>query len=329
MPDRQFRSWGGLGTAPFRRSISLVKMIFLSIALCFLAWVVWHARSSLLELLSTADISSLGLAVLFGIAAHLFAPVCSVAALRMVGIDYLYHSALLIHVRNLPARYIPGGVWHTVGRAHDFLASGMRKSDLTALLLFESALPVGVGLALSCSLLLGISHPGPERLFILIAGALLGFVALSLLPIVISRMTSTPIRLIFGTSYLKLIGIYLVAWIFLGGMFTCYLLAFGVIEGWSGLIYLCAIYIFAWSVGFIAIFAPQGIGVFEVTAASFLPIELELTTTIAIVTSFRLVPIITDLVVWAVYSQDGHCTSELFSPVERGCTCELKRSGNI
>ncbi|HRQ57971.1 MAG TPA: hypothetical protein PLN31_11175 [Azoarcus taiwanensis] len=60
-------------------------------------------------------------------------------------------------------------------------------------------------------------------------------------------------------------------------------------------------YLFAWAIGFITVFAPQGIGVFEVVAADLLPAALSFQALAAILAGFRLVSLLGDLSLWLIW----------------------------
>lgn len=277
------------------------KWLFAIAALAFLAIAAWDSRDILSGLLVEAVASGIVLAILLGIAVHLFAPVCTATALNVVGGKITYRYALAIHLRNLPARYLPGGVWHTVGRAHDFLVDGMSQAHLAALITLESAMPVGVGLFVSAGLLLLVHDGSEQQLTILMLGFALGGTILAGLPWLIKRVVAHTIAEFRFTQYFKLILIYIFAWLLLAGMFTAYLTSFPDSSAQSRLIETGATYVFSWAVGFIAVFAPQGIGIFEVTAAFFLKNGLGLITIAALIAGFRIIPIFTDIVMWLSY----------------------------
>ncbi len=58
-------------------------------------------------------------------------------------------------------------------------------------------------------------------------------------------------------------------------------------------------YLFSWGVGFIAIFAPQGIGVFEVVAADLMRSDSTFMSVAALLAGFRLIILAADATVWA------------------------------
>ncbi len=59
-------------------------------------------------------------------------------------------------------------------------------------------------------------------------------------------------------------------------------------------------YLFSWAVGFVSIFAPQGIGVFEVVAAELMSPAGTFMSVAALFAGFRLVILVADATVWVM-----------------------------
>ena len=103
-------------SAAARRALRVAKLVFTPLALCFLVYVAWQARESFVEVLRNARPGWLAVAVCAWMAAHLCSALFTRAALLACGSRLDYSRSLHIHVARLPARYLPGGVWHTVAR---------------------------------------------------------------------------------------------------------------------------------------------------------------------------------------------------------------------
>ena len=89
-------------------------------------------------------------------------------------------------------------------------------------------------------------------------------------------------------------------WVVAAATFICYLAAFPAVLAAASLIEVGATYLFSWGVGYVAIFAPQGIGVFEVVAGKLLNAPLSLGGMAALMAGFRLVILAADAVVWVL-----------------------------
>ena len=77
---------------------------------------------------------------------HALAPILALALFKPAGVDISYRAAFLIHANRIPARYLPGGIWHTVGRVMDYHELGAPPRLLTAYVCVEHVLAVGVAL---------------------------------------------------------------------------------------------------------------------------------------------------------------------------------------
>jgi len=60
-------------------------------------------------------------------------------------------------------------------------------------------------------------------------------------------------------------------------------------------------YLFSYVVGFVSIFAPQGIGVFEVVVAELADLDMPFTQVVILVAGFRVLILLSDIVSWAIY----------------------------
>ena len=87
---------------------------------------------------------------------------------------------------------------------------------------------------------------------------------------------------------------YAVIWAFHAAAFVAYSMALTGANTVSQALHTAGAYLFSWAIGLVAFFAPQGIGVFEVTAAAVYGHSL-LPASIAMVAGFRLCMLTVDL----------------------------------
>lgn len=87
-------------------------------------------------------------------------------------------------------------------------------------------------------------------------------------------------------------------WLIAGAAFALYLSGFPALELSTSLFEAAGVYIFAWGVGFIALFAPQGIGVAEFTSAQLLSASYSVGTLAVLLAGFRAVILCADLLTW-------------------------------
>ena len=89
------------------------------------------------------------------------------------------------------------------------------------------------------------------------------------------------------------------SWCIAATAFVIYLSAFPGLTLQAGPLESAGAYLFSWGVGFISIFAPQGIGVFEVVAADLMRGAGTLMSVAALLAGFRLIVLAADATVWA------------------------------
>ncbi|MEW6219635.1 MAG: hypothetical protein AB1634_08910 [Thermodesulfobacteriota bacterium] len=281
-----------------RRALAWAQRIFTPLALVFIAVTVWRSRASLEELAAGARIGRLALAVAIWSCLQFLAPLFSRTVLAAADVPVSFRRAWTIHVRRLPARYLPGGIWHTVGRAADYHQFGVQPRRLALFFFLETGLAPALALLLGGFCLfvqLGSSRWG-------LAGALgmaAGGLGLGLIPVLAHRFMPETGGLTLA-RYLKATGIMGLFWLGAGATFVTYLSAFG--EGLlgDGPLAVAGTYLFAWAVGNLTIFAPQGLGVFEMVAGGILHGALPLGSTAALMAGFRLVVLASDLIAWAL-----------------------------
>ena len=199
--------------------------------------------------------------------------------------------------RSLLARYVPGSVWFAVGRVGLLRAAGLPLGPLSATAVLEMATSLTV--VLICGLVvLGLSGgvPGGATWMVLLALALI--VATS--PTVGGRVVAWLAArrgiefALTWRGYLKLLGVNLLFWGWSAGTFLLYLRAFPATDSYRTILVIGG-FLLTWGIGFLAPFAPQGIGVFEVAMATVLRAEGVVGTAV-VLGGYRLVLLARDLI---------------------------------
>ncbi len=281
----------------YRSALRLVRLVALPLALGGLVYFAWSTRELLGEVLARANISYLLLALLLWVAVHFLSPLFVSVILSHRRHAISYGAAFSIHARNLPARYIPGGIWHTVGRFIDFRNRGVTPRHLTAFVFLENGLAASVTLGIGgASVWVTRGFGGWGRVGAI--ATLAGVAGLALCVFVVNRWILIERDRISLMQYAKSVAVVVIFWILAAIAFVSYLYAFSQDFGpmtWSQ---TGGIYLLSWGLGFVAIFAPQGVGVFEVVLASLLTDSLPLGATAALVGGFRIVVACADMLVW-------------------------------
>lgn len=283
-----------------KRWRSVLRGAFGLLAVGFLASFAWRSRATLAQVAATADPLLLGAAVALWALLHAVAPLFSVLMLRGFGRRLGYREAFAIHAGRLPAKYLPGGIWHSVARAGDYHRAGLESRLVVAYLLIENVTSACGTLALGGVTVAALpAVPVPTRALAL-AIAVSALAALALLPPLLGRFALPAGERLawrgYGKGLVCLAG-YLVL---LGAAFSVFLKGLSAAPAALSPIATGGIYLFAWGVGFVALFAPQGIGVSELVAGHLLGGAMGLAAWMALLAGFRGVALLGDLAAWLV-----------------------------
>jgi glycosyltransferase 2 family protein len=276
--------------------LSLLKGLYTPASLIFIFIFSWKNFALLENLITNASIIGIFLAIFLWSTAHLLSPLLSKSILSSLNSPITYKKLLQIHASRLPARYVPGGIWHTVGRIADLHLEGVSRQDLTFLIAAESIIPLLMAFTMGGSYLwFSNSSKGYSLLFGVLFTASLS--AIVILPLFFAKKINSSNNLI--PIYLKSLLVSFCFWLVASSSFTAYYLSFPLTIDKISFLTVPAAYIFSWGIGYIAIFAPQGIGVFEFVAGNILNLPTTLSGTIVVLAGFRLVNLISDITVWS------------------------------
>ena len=245
-----------------KSSLAVARTAFTPLALAFLGIAAVGSQDAIAAVVPQASL----IPVLFAASAwamlNLLVPAISRFWLDGLPSPPTYRTLLDIHLRRLPARYLPGGIWHTVSRVADLRAQGVSRDQLGTLVVLENMAPLSVALVLGGLLALASGQR------IAVVGALIGAgcILIVLLPTLLRRLFPQACR---ASASKEVVAYSLIVafWSVAGSAFAVYWLAFPTPLPEGGLAGLLAAYFLSWAAGFVAVFAPQGIGVFEAVAS--------------------------------------------------------------
>lgn len=184
------------------------------------------------------------------------------------------------------ARYAPGVIWQVVGRVYLVKPYGVRGSVCSATQVLELTLFLlaNIMVAVGCLTWLGIkSFHGPARTWLVAAMCLVPFLLTLLHPSVLYRVLNLVMRKLNKPqvekrmSFAELLG--LVGWSVCGLLFQSLAIWYIVSEPIGGLKLakwwvIAGSYSLAWVAGFLAFWAPGGLGVRELVLAAALQVAL-------------------------------------------------------
>ncbi|MFH2099053.1 MAG: hypothetical protein ABIJ95_06030, partial [Pseudomonadota bacterium] len=297
LPDPQ-ENHGPAPASRLKKLLSLSKTLFTPLALACIAWFAWTHRDFLAQALATAKGERLVAAVLVWAGIQMLGALFARTAFASVGLRVPFAAALAIHGRRMPARYIPGGVWHTVGRVLDYRSLGAGPRQLALFVFLENAMMPAAAFVMG-GILVWRLHPSPGWASAGAAGAAVGAAGLLAVPFLANRLI---LRRPPGPGILRTLALAAICaafWFLAATAFYLYVSAFPGAEIGGSFLQVAGTYLFSWAVGFISLFAPQGIGVFEAVAGEMLTGPASLGGLAALVAGFRLTVLAADLLVFA------------------------------
>lgn len=275
----------------------IVRRSFAAVAVAFLAYFAWDSRELLLDVLGSTQPLRLLTAVLVWSLMHLMSPLLSTLIFRARSYPLSYRTAAGIHIANLPARYVPGGIWHTVGRIAGFQDLGISQRDIGVFVFLENILAICVAFVIGGSVVAWFQNMqgwGEIAAFAVVGGLALLFASPFILSLrIIKDKGRFPAR-----DFLGSVLVVAFSWCVGAAAFVIYLTAFPGLELQASPLETGGAYLFSWGVGFISVFAPQGIGVFEVVAADLMRGSSTLTGTAALLAGFRFIVLSADALAW-------------------------------
>ena len=197
-------------------------------------------------------------------------------SLRMLGHEASLWEAALATGRALPARYIPGGVTFPAARIALLRARGFAVAPLTVTAVLEMVFRPAVALTLGMALL-ALSGGVPDSLAWAAVAAAVAVAATAVSPAaggrVLNRLAARRgVSLaITWSGYARLALTELAYWAWAAATFVLYLRAFPAADGF-GALHLAGAFMVAWALGFLAVFAPQGLGVAEISLVGLLAV---------------------------------------------------------
>ncbi len=276
-------------SGPGQHWLKRIQRLFLAVALAAIGWYLARHRGELAGVPWPALLGVLAPVLLLQVFAHGVLALAFHWVARSADIERDPMAAFGSYFRRIPARYIPGGVWHTAARYLDLhVEQRTGKATLARLAILEMVLVATAGflVALLAGVLLDGSVNGGTHLLALQGLAVAaGAAAIAVLLPRGRRLAAVA----WLSGALLLIAL---AWILAG---TSFALVTGALIGGCGATSLASTYVSSATVGYVAIFAPQGWGVSELAFDYLLPCAVELAMVLLGFVVFRVIGIGSDL----------------------------------
>ena len=286
-----------------KKHFNLIKGLFLTLAFIFLFYFIFENKHIIYELLINSDLKLISISILLWLIANCISPLFTKFALSANNSNLKYNLLLAIFLKQLPAKYLPGGIWHTVARYTVYTQHGVKKKQLGYLLAYETVLPVIVAGCVGISVYFKQTIIGQTTGLICIIAILL-----SCLFSIIGKITSK--HLLTQNSLLTLTTFAF--WSIASFAFVCYVNSFETVLGPLDNLQTTGAYLIAWATGNLAFFSPQGLGVSEVVASKLLDININFGTSISLIFGFRLIIAIADIISWLIF----HTIKKLYPAIK-------------
>jgi len=253
--------------------------------------LVIKSHSTLIELLSLVDIRVLLWMSILYIAAILSSPLCSYAIGVNMKSNFRIKDLYFAHLTTLPSKYVPGGIWHALSR-FDKLSNPNKEhsKNILKLLGFEQYYSVLVSIFLG-ALFIAISAGSLTAQFL----SLLILCVLLLNPSMFTNQASfSKLERTSALRRSRVVMTYTISWILFASSFVLYC----TVLGGSDVLRIYYAYFLSWTAGVFAVFAPQGIGVFEFFSSKMIFPHYNIAESMALVFSYRIFMAFMDLVIW-------------------------------
>lgn len=282
--------------------VNKTKALYTPVTLVFILYFSWSNRELLSKMFSVVDPVKIIVAIALWLLLHLLAPFSPKLIFKSMGLRFRYFDLLNIHISRLPARYLPGGIWHTVGRLSDYHSSGITKRQLAIFALIETLFPCVITLLIGGGYL-WIAGKHTTHVISNAAGTLacISFLITTCLPYLLKNKCYSLLDSTFLFNYILLVMTSITFWIIASISFIFYYSSVSIDTSRMLWLDIAATYIFSWAIGYISIFAPQGIGVFEVVAGKLLELPITLGGAVAFLAGFRLVALAADGLAWSLF----------------------------
>jgi len=225
-------------------------------------------------------------------------------ALRFLGLPVPRRWSVKTYLLAQLGRYVPGGIWDVAGRMVLSSDRGLPKGPVSVSILVEMVLGVVTGAMIFLfSLLFWDRALPPEALYVAVGFVLVGLLVLhpALLGPVLSlaarllRRDTVPLPLRYS-QVLLLAAYHLLARLVIGLAFFLFAAALVPLD-WHLMPVFAGIFVAAWVMGFVVVFAPQGLGVREGVMVFLLSFYMPVAAASVIAMAFRLWLSLRDLAV--------------------------------
>lgn len=282
------------------RNMRVLKRAFVFSAMAFFAYYGYESAELYKKLIADIDLQWLLLVILTLMTQSIIAALFTFTLVASTDNSLIFRDVLWVHISRLPARYLPGGIWHVASKLYDFHGKGVGSQGLTRIALFEIIMPISVTFLLGGVAIFTSSQVPDLWVNIALLASVTSFLFVTTYSMV-GRFKPIRKYLIPKKSFYQAFIVVSVYWSLAGFGFCFYLASLyeqlrgvGMLDAWG-------VYLFSWGLGNLAIISPQGVGVLEWAAGSMLPITANLGSMMVVVAGYRVMILISDALCYVAY----------------------------
>ncbi len=287
----------------FKKTFHVIKNIYTPLSLIALFYYCILNKRLITDIIELSTGAFLLFSILMWIFLHFLSPLAPKIIFGNLGSSLPYRKLLSIHINQIPARYLPGGIWHTVGRMSSYHLSGISKKNVAFYFSVETICPCIVTLFLGSSILL-ISELSTEKNIIWAITAIVQLLIMITIPFIVKFYRPLHFNKKNLSDYCLFLLLSFFYWFIATCSFIFYIQANSFISLKLELLdyfHIIGSYLFSWGVGYMAFFAPQGIGVFEVMAGKLIDLPIALSAAVVFIAGFRFIALTADIAIWSFF----------------------------
>ncbi len=270
--------------AGHKRVAAAVRLAYLAALIGVVVWLVTSRGDEALELLRQARPLVLLAALVATFGLLVLTARFWVLSLRMLGHHAPLQQVTSVTARALPARYVPAGVTYPAARVALLRGTGLPLAPLTVTAVLEMVLRPAVALTFGTALL---AASGALTGGLIWAGVVLAVATVAVSPALGGRLLGhiaarrgVELNITWG-GLARLAGTEAIYWAWAAATFLLYLRAFPSADSF-GVLHIAGAFMVAWALGFLAVFAPQGIGVAELSLVGLLAVDASENTSLSL-----------------------------------------------
>ena len=122
-----------------------LRLLFLVCSAVCLVTVFLQDRTDIVFIFAVTSYSRLAIVILFWVLAIRTLPTIAFAILRDRKNSITFRTLLSIHLKRIPSRFLPRGVWQTFTRVYDMNHIGISKTDISLVVLYEGTYAIILG----------------------------------------------------------------------------------------------------------------------------------------------------------------------------------------